>query len=220
MKAFLVNYNFTPTWLLDSGLDYQISDRSDSKEYLKDFPQERIIYEENIGQVDYPKLNYLVDNYDNLPEVFMWGKTNLFKNDFTPEIHVSPHIYMTKEEYDKVKDNQFFTPLLTQHHKVYADKLGVVCYYEDGMYFDRTPLIFLANNGAKFFNSYGEFAKAFGFPNPPYIPFAPGGNYILTKETVHKYSRDLYAKMASLLPYCSAPLEAHFCERVYYTLWK
>lgn len=208
MKAFLVNYNYTPTWLLDSGLDYLMSDRSDSREYLKDFPQERIVYEENLGQVDYPKLNYLVDNYDNLPEVFLWGKTNLFK-------------YINREEYNKVKDNTEFTPLLTQNHKTYSDNNGVVCFYSGGMYYERNPMIYtLPPFSAKYFNSYPEWARALGFPDPYYLPFAPGGNYILTRERVHRYSRDLYAKMASFLPYSREPLEAHLCERTYYHLWK
>ena len=206
--AVLVNYNFTPTWLLESGLDYFIYDRSDSREYLKDFPQERIVCTENVGNVDFDKLSFLVNHYDNLPEVFLWGKTNLFK-------------YVTPEEYEKVKDNKTFTPLLTQNHRTYSDRLGVVNYYSGGMYYERNPLVYtFPYGGAKYFNDYGEFAQAFGFPNPHYIPFAPGGNYILTKEKVHMYSRDLYAKMASFLPYCREPLEAYFCERCYYNLWQ
>ena len=44
MKAFLVNYNYTPTWLLESDLDYIISDRSDDGiQHLKDFDESKII---------------------------------------------------------------------------------------------------------------------------------------------------------------------------------
>jgi len=207
MKAFLVNYNFTPTWLLDSGLDYTIVDHSDSKEYLKDFPQERITYEDNMGQVDFPKLNYLINNYDNLPEVFLWGKTNLFK-------------YITPEEYEKVKDNQFFTPLLTMNHVCYSDRNGMVCYYSAGMYCERNDSWYLNQLSSKYFMSYGEFAHEFQLPNPNYIPFAPGGNYILTKERVYKYGVDYYKKMASILPYAREPGEAQMTERSYYQLWK
>lgn len=205
MKAALVNYNFKPDWLLTSGLDYLIYDRSDSKDYLKDFPQDRIKYEENIGNVDFPKLSYLIENYDSLPDVFLWGKTNLFK-------------YITEEEWKKVKDNKVFTPLLTQSHRTYSDDKGVVCYYEDGMYYERNPLI--CASVAKYFTSYPEFAKALGLPNPDYIPFAPGGNYILTKEVVQRYPKEAYEKMRDLLDYTKLPLEAYFCERAYYTLWR
>lgn len=207
MKAVLVNYRFTPDWLKESGLDYHISDRSEDKSWLKDFPQERITYQENLGQVDYPKLMYLAEEYDNLPDVFLWGKTNLFK-------------YITEEEWDAVKNNTMFTPLLTQHHKTYSDDLGPVCYYSEGIYWERNNDWFVSQFPSKYFHSFNDFAHEFGLPTPLYIPFAPGGNYLLTREAVHKYSRDLYEKMASYLPYCREPAEAQMCERAYYLLWK
>lgn len=206
MKACLVNFNYTPTWLLESDYDYVIYDRSTTKEYLKDFPQERIIYTGNWGNVDYDKLTYLIDNYNNLPEVFLWGKTNLFK-------------FITEQEFEKVKNNQEFTPLLTQYHKVYSDRLGPVCYYSGGMYYERNNSWYVAEMDFHIPN-YGEFAKLFRLPSPYYIPFPPGGNFILTREKVHKYSVDLYKEMREILPYCSLPAEAHMLERSYYTLWK
>lgn len=209
MKAVLVNYNFRPTWLFDYDFDYLIYDRSDSKEYLKDFPQERIIYRPNIGNVDYDKLSYLVDNYYNLPNVFLWGKTNLFK-------------YITKEEFDPIiKEAKCFWPLLTRNHREYADSLGQVCYYgRDGMYFERSDNWYLNVQPAIHFNSFSDWAHEFHIPSPAYTPFAPGGNYILTKETVQKYGVNLYERMMSFLPYCQLPGEAQLAERSYYLLWK
>ena len=205
--AVLVNYNFTPSWLLESGLDYFIYDRSDSQEYLKDFPQERIVCTANVGNVDYDKLSFLVNHYDNLPDVFLWSKSNLFK-------------YLEEEEWEKVKDNKTFTPLLSQNHKTYSDQQGVVCYYENGIYMERNNDWYAPQFQSKYCKTYAEFAEMFGLPNPTYLPFAPGGSYILTKETVHKYPRDFYVKMASILHHAQLPLEANFCERSYYTLWK
>lgn len=207
MFKILVNYNFTPDpeWI---GEDYLIYDRSDDGvDHLKDFDQSKIIKTDNMGQVDYDKLRYLVDNYDNLPDVFLWGKTNLFK-------------YISKEEYEKVKDNKVFTPLLTQNHKVYSDNLGNVCYYSENIYFERNDNWYLNQLGSKYFNTYGEFANEFQLPNPMFIPFAPGGNYILTRGDVHKYSVDYYKKMSEILPHARESAEACMCERSYYTLWK
>jgi len=205
MKAFLVNFNYRPTWLLESDLDYVICDRSDDKSYLKDFPQDRIRYEENIGQVDFPKLTYLYENYDQLPDVFLWGKTNLFK-------------YISEEEWNKVKDNKVFTPLLTQKHRTYNDEFGVLCYYNDGMYYERNSMRF--GLPFKYAETYADFAKIMNFPNPDYLAFAPGGNYILTKEVVHRHPKELYVKMASMLNHSREPAESHMCERSYYNLWK
>ncbi len=203
----LVNYNYKPAWLLEGDHDYLIFDRSDSKEYLKDFDQSKIVYTMNVGNVDYDKLAYLIDNYDNLPEVFLWGKTNLFK-------------FITKEEWDKIKDNTEFTPVLTQDHKTYSDKNGVVCYYSGDMYHERNDSWYLNEVGGRYVHSWAEWAHEMHLPSPTYIPFAPGGNYILTRERVHRYSRDTYQKMFDTLGYTQLPGEAHCAERSYYLMWK
>lgn len=206
MKKVLVNYNFIPDKDF-VGDDYLIYDRSDSEEFLKDFDKEKIIRTENVGQVDYDKLNYLIDNYYDLPEVFLWGKTNLFK-------------YITPEEYELVEDNKTFTPLLTKGHRTYSDNNGQVCYYQGDIYCERNDSWYVGQLGYKHFKTFSEFAQEFQIPNPSYLPFAPGGNYILTRDVVHKYSVDFYQKLASYLPYARDPAEAHMIERAYYTIWK
>lgn len=200
MKAVLVNYNYTPSWLHNYDFDYTIYDRSDSKSYLESFDQERIIYTKNVGNVDYDKLSFLVEHYDTLPDVFLWGKTNLFK-------------YISQEEFDLVDKTQF-TPLLTQHHKTYGD----ICYYENEMYHEINNSWYLGQFECKF-PSWKEWAAEFGLPNPTYIPFNPGGNFILTKERVHRYPKEFYSKMRDTMGYTQLPGEAQLAERSYHLLW-
>ena len=206
MKKILVNYNFTPEkdWL---GTDYIIYDRSDSDKWLKDFPQEKIVKTPNIGQVDYDKLGYIVENYTNLPEAFLWGKTNLFK-------------YIFKEEYAILQDNKTFTPLLTQHHKTYGDEQGEICYYSNGIYYERNNSWYLNVHESRNFRNWDEWADVFSLPKPEFIPFAPGGNYILTRERVYRYPKEYYELMRSTMPYDKEPGEAHLAERSYYLMWK
>lgn len=207
MKKILVNYNFTPDpiWIGD---DYLIYDRSDDNiDHLKDFDQSKIIKTNNKGQVDFDKLSYIIDNYDNLPDVFLWGKTNLFK-------------YITPEEYELVKDNQTFTSLLTKGHKTYSDNNGVVNYYAQDIYWERSNSWFFSQFPSKYVSNFSEWSKEFMLPDHTFIPFCPGGNYILTKDVVHKYGVDFYKKMASTLPYCREPVEAQCAERSYYLMWK
>jgi len=207
MFKVLVNYNFTPEkdWIGD---DYLIYDRSDDgRDHLSEFDQEKIVRTENIGNVDYDKLCYLIDNYYELPEVFLWGKTNLFK-------------YISQEEYEKVKDNHTFTPLLTKDHKTYSDTNGVVNYYAGDIYHERADSWFFNQFQNKYVQNWQEWAHFLALPILSYIPFAPGGNYILTRDTVHKYGIDFYKKIASTLPYCQLPVEAQCAERSYYLIWK
>lgn len=189
------------SWIPDyAGDDYLIYDRSDCG-----LPNR--IPRDNVGDADYDRLSYVVDNYDNLPDVFVLTKSNLFK-------------FITPEEWDAVKNNTDFTPLLTKDHKTYSDAYGVVCYYDGDMYCERNDSWYLNEVHAKHFNSYAEFARAFVLPNPPYLKFAPGGNYIVTRERIHRWSQEFYDELRSILPYCQRPGEAHMIERTYYGLWK
>ena len=125
------------------------------------------------GNVDYDKLGYLIENYDNLPDVFLWGKSNLFK-------------YVYKEYFEEALKNPGFKPLLRLDHKTYSDRFGVVCDYFAGMYRERNDSWYTSIWSNKNCRTFGEFAQAFNLPTPALIPFAPGGNYILTRERVHK----------------------------------
>lgn len=207
LTGVFVNYEFKPEWLSDyewEGLT--VYDRSEGAFDMEGLPPMQAIKTENKGNVDYDKLGFLIEHYDNLPDVFIWGKSNLFK-------------YISKEEFDKVKDNKTFTPLLTQNHRIYSDSVGAVNFYRDGMYYERNTSWYLSQHQAKF-GSWREWADHFGMQAPDYIPFAPGGNYILTRETVHKYSRDFYKEMRDTMEYTQLPGEAQLSERSYYLIWR
>lgn len=195
MKYVLTHYEGDWEWVKEYTDDYLIYNRSE-----EDIPGS--IPTDNMGDADYDRLTYIVDNYFDLPDVFLLSKSNLFK-------------YMPKEEFDLVKDNTEFTPLLTQHHKTYEP----VCRYNGTIYEEINNSWYLQAVPAKYFQSYDEFARAFLLPSPPYLKFAPGGNYIVTRERIHKYGQDFYDNLRSILPYCQRPGEAHMIERTYYNLW-
>ncbi len=216
MKALLVNYCYSPEWLKDyPEIEPLIYDRSDDgvERNLTQYGQ--VIRTPNLGNVDYDKLMYLVENYHDLPEVFLWGKSNLFK-------------YISKEEFDEVKNNTDFTPLLTKNHPIYLDNtlpgggLNVVSDYRDGMYCERYGIVntLWRVMPYKNFRDWVEWCKEFNIKNPGLIPFPPGGNFILTRERVHRYGKDFYERMASTMNYATTPVEAQFAERSYFLLWR
>ncbi len=201
MKVVATHYGeHDLSWITDLTDDYIVYDRGDCG-----LPNR--IERENKGDADYDKLTYLVDNYYELPDTFLLTKSNIFQ-------------FITPEEFDEVKNNTNYTPILTKNHKTYSDRMGRVCYYAEEIYWERNDDWVLNVIPPKYFFSFKDWAKHFGLPNPEYIPFAPGGSYILTREKVHKYSRDLYDEMRSFLPYCQRPAEAHLVERSYHLLWK
>lgn len=206
-KVIASNYNAPFDWIPEYTDDYFIFDRSDTDEFIKDIPPEQVRKVPNMGNVDYDKLTYIIENYDDLPDHFMLTKANLFK-------------YISPEEFDQVKNNTTFTPLLTQHHNTYNDKDGAVCLYSGGMYHERNNSWYVNEVYSKHFQDYAQFASHFHLPNPAYLVFAPGGNYIVTSDRIRRYSRDFYEELRSILDYSQLPGEAHMVERTYYTLWK
>lgn len=210
MKAILVNYNYDPKdWWLEYGFkpeDVRVYDRSDDG--VERTFAAATYKTKNFGDVDHDKLSYLIENYYNLPERFLWCKSNLFK-------------YVEPEFLKEAIDKGGFQPLLKMDHKTYSDHYGIVCRYAGPIYEERADSWFFNNPDlASKIKSWDEWCDYLGLPKKGFIPFAPGGNYILTRETVQKYSRDLYERMRDTLPYAQHPSEAHACERSYYLLWR
>lgn len=106
MKWIISRYNHDINYLKEYTNDYVLYDRSEK-------PIEGAIVAPNVGSDIYDKLSYIIDNYDSLPDVAIYTKANIFK-------------YITKQEFDRIKDNQTFTPIFTQAHKeTYIDFDGV-----------------------------------------------------------------------------------------------
>lgn len=157
----------------------------------------------NIGWDIYDKFTYIIENYDNLPESIILTKGNIFQ-------------YITKEEFDEICNNTFFTPIFTKHHKTYMP----VCFYnEDGMFNEINNSWYLRSFPAKYFTSYNQFIKSLGLGAPKYVKFAPGSNYIVAKKNIRKHPKSFYEKLRQCIGYSKLPGEAQIIERFLYTLW-
>jgi len=188
---------------LDYTDNYLVYDRSDTDERVKPLDQAKVKRVPNIGWDIYDKLTYIIENYDNLPDVVILSKGNVFN-------------HITKEEFDGVCNNKQFTPLLTKQHKT---SMPVSFYSEDGMFNEINNSWYLKHLPAKYFNSYNEFISRLGIDIPKYIKFAPGSNYIVTKEDIYKHPKTFYEKLRNMIDYTALPGEGYIIERFMYTLW-
>ena len=197
MKFILSRYEHNMDWVKDyPEAEYVIYDRS--KESV-----EGSIPVKNIGSDWYDKFTYIIDNYDNLPDVAIYAKANFLK-------------YITKKEFDKVKDNTTFTPLLTQHHKVYEP----ICRYNNGMYEEVNNRWYLTPHPCKDETTEMELIVMLGMSDKEYVQFAPGSGYIIPKENLMKHTKGFYEKLRSYLEWDIYPGEAQLMERGAYYLWR
>ena len=201
MKFIVSRYNQDTEWVKEYSDDVVIYDRSEQ-------PLEDSIKVENIGTDIADKFKFIIDNYDNLPEVAVYTKANLFK-------------YCPKDEFDLLKDRKEFTPLLSQEHKTYSDEKGVICFYKDGLYWERNDLWYLHEHPVKD-EAYriDDLLLILGTWNMKYMPFAPGSNYILPRENILKHPKEFYEKLRSYLMWDRYPGEAQIIERGLYLLWR
>lgn len=201
MKYIISRYNHDISWIRDYTDDFVLYDRSD-------VPEQNAIVVPNVGSDIYDKLTFIIDNYNSLPDVAVYTKANIFK-------------YITKEEWDKICNNTTFTPILTMNHRTYGDERGVVCFYKDGIYWERNMDWFLNAHPTKNnFTIPEQLKDLLGTWNMRFVPFAPGSNYILPKENILKHPKELYQKLRSYLDWAVYPGEAMIIERGLYTLLK
>jgi len=211
-KWVVSRYNHKLSWLLDYTGNPIVYDRSDDRSSYHIFSSWNILRVENKGSDIYDKLTWIIDTYDNLPEVAILIKANLFD-------------YIKPKEFDLIKDKTSFTPILTQHHKTYSDEYSEVCFYKDGMYYERNDLWYLQAHPVKNNDMQRAFdlAGLLGISNilgtVKYVPFAPGSNYILPKENILKHSKEFYIKLRSYIDWDVYPGECQIIERGLYKLW-
>jgi hypothetical protein len=199
MTYIISRFNHDLGWLKYYTNDFIIYDRSEN-------PIEGSIVVPNIGTDIYDKFTYIIDNYDNLPDIMVLAKANLFK-------------YITQTEFDLIKDNKTFTPLLTQNHRTYSDNESPVCWYENGIYCERNDYFYLIPHPCKSINNANELKKLFKMDGRKFNAFAPGSNYIVPKENILKHSKEFYIKLRSYLDWAVYPGEAQLIERGLYYLW-
>lgn len=198
-------------------INFMVSRYNQDMELFKEYASSVILYDRsddpipgsnivpNLGTDISDKLHYIITNYHNLPDVCVYTKANLFK-------------YITKEEFDLVKDNKEFTPLLTKNHKTYSDEQGQVCFYMNGIYWERNNLWYLNSHPCKY--DPKEVMKELGIDNMDYVPFAPGSNYIITKKDILKHPIEKYIRLYNYLMWAVYPGEAQIIERGLYTLFR
>lgn len=207
MKYVISRYNHKLKWIEDyinTSKDLVLYDRSDYENLDMQF-YKSIIRVPNVGSDIYDKLSFIIDNYGNLPDIAVYTKANLFD-------------YIKPREFEKIKDNKVFTPILSQDHHTYDP----VCYYKDEMYYETNNGWYLGAHPPKENNPkyIGKLMKLLGIWDLKYVPFAPGSNYILPKENILKHSKEFYEQLRSYLEWAVYPGEAQIIERGLYTLWK
>jgi hypothetical protein len=162
----------------------------------------------NVGYNVYDELHFIINHYDNLPELIAFVKGNFWK-------------HCKVETFDKIIMNECFTPIedYSDYPEYFAHKKDV-----DTGYMERNDSWYLMPGlplAHRCLDTYNQFLdEAFENPiHPEWVRFSPGGQYLVPKKNILHYSIDFYKRLMGLVDYDQLPAEAHLLERAMFTIF-
>ncbi len=207
-KFWIINsYGTDFSWVKDYTDNYIVYDKTGL------LPEtDKIKHLKNVGYNIYDYLYYIVNNYNNLSDVCVFIKANVFK-------------HCKKEKFDKLIQNNFFTGLDSYEHlsNTSAEMIDANGGYNEAnnSWFTYCDIEELHAQDNRHIGNYDIFmSKLFSnYDYPGWIRFSPGANYITTKENILYYTEKFYKKLMSYVDYCQLPVEAHAIERALYSIF-
>ena len=221
-KLVVSNHNSDLEWL-SMTYDYGFSpdntiiyDRSDEEKDWSHLGES--LRSPNVGENIYDMMRFIVEHYDNLPDISIFIKGNMFQRS---EERGGEEYYTTPERFTRALQAEYFLPI-ERFHETTAFNINGCGYNEPTWEASSNPTIF-----TKHFSNFPEMMdKLFvNAPTFPYNRFAPGANYVVPKANLLKFSKGLYEKMQF---YCSYKPPAEFqsttgesflMERALYLIW-
>ena len=173
----------------------------------KELPKEiKNIKVKNVGYNLYSYLEYIIKNYDNLPDSIIFCKNNIFDRHLNKNLFlklIKRDIFTSLEEnisekYDFVSltlSDQGFNEINTSWYKYNYDRL--------------------------YFANYNDFYSFIfkGSVIPIFLKFSPGGNYLLKKENILIRPKSFYQNLKLFISHSQFSCESHFLERSLETIW-
>jgi hypothetical protein len=162
-----------------------------------------------VGHNLYDIFNFITNAYNELPDTVAFVEGN-------------PFDHINLNAFNKLIYNKTFTPLEDYSHvpESYAHKKS-----EDGQYLERNDTSWFLHLPEpyqhKAYDTYDQFMDSMfsDYQHLDWIRFSPGGQYIVPKENILKYSRNFYRELADLVGYAQYTCEAQLLERCLYYIF-
>jgi hypothetical protein len=213
--AFLVitDFGFLPmdlktSWVEEYSDNYLIYDRQHRFE-----ESDTIKHQKNVGANIYDIFDFIVTNYENLPNTMIFCKGNVIPRhcgfDKFKEI-INNTEFTTIENY--IRDHPRHSP------NIYSFVDETDAYHEKPIEVDTTvAMIHLC----KYVFSYRDMLNEI-FEDATvgeYIRYAPGANHIIPKTDILKYNKHFYETMREYVSWHVQPGESYLLERSIFTLF-
>ena len=203
------NFNHDPIPLTRYAKTYEIYDQSNDQAIIKkleDMNDPRIKFSKHVGHNILDYLNWIINNWDNLPEVVVFAKGNM----------IGRHI--DKQHWEKIYLNNHYT-------FVYNDLLLIDSEVQYAAWSSDFSEInnswFISHSKHRFFTNTNQLID-FLYKKPRYpkfLTFSPGACYIVEKSRIQNKPLSLWIGLREILDYDFFPSEAWIVERLLHTIF-
>ncbi len=181
---------------------YIVYNKSDN-----DLPKEiKNIKVKNVGYNLFSYLEFIIKNYEDLPDSIIFCKNNIFDR------HINKNLFA------KLIKRNIFTSL---QEKTYLNNSFVSLRISDQGFSEINTSWYKYNYDRLFFADYNDFYRYIfnSTEIPIFLKFSPGGNYLLKKENILLRSKSFYQNLKLFISHSQYSCESHFLERSLETIW-
>lgn len=228
----LSDYNWLPldiknSWVEEYTDNYLILDR-----YHRFEENDKIKWQDNVGQNVYDIFDFSHKNYNNLPELVIFCRAVFLrpKDDGIPKYDETGNKISngncSEEFFKKIVNNTFFTEIHDfgpEVHERYKNQSRPASKLADDNfgYLELNNSWYVHSHPTKFFSNLDQlFSEIFeNYTHLEYVRFSPGANYIIPKNHILKYNSFFYETMKKFIGWDVITGEAHMFERAIYTIF-
>lgn len=208
------NYNIDPSKIIEliNTDQYTIYHKGDDEMVNPSFVNsKRFIRTINSGHNLSDYLEFIIDNYSNLPDRVGFLKANLVDR------HIQENIFKERIKHDGFvslySDNKTYEPIYTKSHRII--KTFIAQQTAPGFFLEKTNNWYInSRTKGKFFPRLEDlYEHITGRKIPKFITFIPGACMLVPKENILRHKKSFYQKLHEAVTYDFFPVEAYHLER-------
>jgi len=201
-------YNSDPKPLIPAHGNYLIYDQSDMEPHISlNSEIENVLIRENSGHSLGNVLEFIIDNYEKLPNSIAFVKANVVPR------------HTTLDSLQSSLEQTTITPIY--HDPDLVSKPGICGLIAPGYFWEINNSWYVEFRDHEYFCNFNKFLEFLfvDFRKPEVIVFAPGACMIVERERIAKYPKSFYETLHYLVTYRFFPSEAFMVERLLLTLF-
>jgi len=185
------------------GIPFTIYDQSDKAEIAERLERDYdTLRRSNCGHSLSNMFEYICENYENLPEVIIFLKSNVVPR------------HCTKEYFEENINNDFYTQLYHEDNPRLISRSSD--YLMPGYLLEENNSWYCNTKEHHLFCNFGDFYK-FLFNTdrePEWLLFSPGACFIVESARIRRYPKSFWHALGRISSYVYFPAEAFMVERI------